>query len=67
MLGVFVLAFGVKRANGNGAVAGLLAGLATVWWTSQHTGISFLWYNVVGCLVVVAVGTLVSGKKRASV
>ncbi|MBI3693288.1 MAG: sodium:solute symporter, partial [Acidobacteria bacterium] len=65
VLGVFVLAFGVKRANGNGAVAGLIAGLATVWWTSRNTEISFLWYNVVGCLVVVAVGTLLSGRKPA--
>jgi Na+/proline symporter len=60
VLGVFVLAFGVKRANGDGAAAGLLAGLATVWWTSRHTGISFLWYNVVGCFVVVVMGALVS-------
>ncbi|MBI3667041.1 MAG: sodium:solute symporter [Acidobacteria bacterium] len=61
VLGVFVLAFGVKRANGHGAVVGLLAGLATVWWISRNTEISFLWYNVAACLVVVAVGTLVSG------
>ena len=60
VLGVFVLAFGVKRANGTGAVAGLLAGLATVWWTSRNTDISFLWYNVLGCVVVVGVGVLVS-------
>ncbi len=59
VLGVFVLAFGVPRANGNGAVTGLLAGLAAVWWISRHTG-AFLWYNVAGCLVVVTVGTLVS-------
>lgn len=62
MLGVFVLAFGVRRANGNGAVAGLLAGLATVWWASRYTEISYLWYNVLGCLVVVAVGTALGGR-----
>lgn len=66
VLGVFVLAFGVRRANGNGAVAGLLAGLATVWWTSRYTEISFLWYNVLGCLVVVAVGIAVSGITQQS-
>jgi Na+/proline symporter len=60
VLGVFVLAFGFKRANGNGACTGLLAGLATVWWISRNTNISYLWYNVVGCLVVVAVGLLFS-------
>jgi Na+/proline symporter len=65
MLGVFVLAFGVKRANGNGAVIGMLAGLASVAWISRHTEISFLWYNVAGCLVVVTVGTLVSSLGEA--
>ncbi len=64
VLGVFVLAFGVKRADGNGAAAGLLAGLATVWWTSRKTDISFLWYNVLGCVVVVVVGTLVSARRN---
>ena len=59
VLGVFVLAFGVKRATGRGACLGLLLGLATVWWINGHTEISFLWYNVVGCLVVVAVGVVV--------
>ena len=61
VLGVFVLAFGVKRANGNSACLGLLAGLATVWWMSRHTDISFLWYNVAGCLVAVAVGAALGG------
>ncbi len=62
LLGVFVLAFGVRRANGTGAVVGLLCGLATVWWCHRHTDISFLWYNVIGCLVVVAVGTALGGR-----
>ena len=61
VLGVFVLAFGVKRANGNSACLGLLAGLATVWWISRNTEISFLWYNVAGCLVAVGVGTILGG------
>jgi Na+/proline symporter len=58
VLGVFVLAFGVKRANGTSACLGLLAGLATVIWISRYTNISFLWYNVAGCLVAVLVGTI---------
>jgi len=56
VLGVFVLAFGVRRANGDGACVGLAAGLAAVWWMSRSTEVSYLWYNVAGCLVVVAVG-----------
>lgn len=60
MLGVFVLAFAPWRSNGHGAFAGMLAGLAAVAWTSQNTSISFLWYNLVGCIVAVIAGLLVS-------
>jgi len=60
LLGVFLLAFLVKRANGNGAFLGLLAGMLAVYAVSKTTDISFLYYNVVGTVVVVAVGTLLS-------
>jgi solute:Na+ symporter, SSS family len=65
MLGVFVLAIGTKRATGRGAFWGMLCGLASVAVVSYFTKISFLWYNVIGCVVVVAVGMLLSllGKK----
>ena len=65
LLGAFVLAFGPWRANGNGAFSGMLAGLAAVAWISRNTGISFLWYNVVGCVVAVVVGLAVSRVGRA--
>ena len=60
LLGVFVLAIGVKRANGHGAFFGLLAGMVAVAAVANTTKISFLWYNVVGCAAVVLVGLLVS-------
>jgi solute:Na+ symporter, SSS family len=60
MLGVFVLAIGTKRATGRGAFWGMLCGLASVAVVSNLTKISFLWYNVIGCVVVVAVGMLLS-------
>ena len=60
MLGVFVLAFLPWRVRGHGAFTGMLAGLAAVWWTSATTDISFLWYNLVGCLVTVTAGLLVT-------
>jgi Na+/proline symporter len=60
LLGVFVLAIGTKRATGNGAFVGLLAGIATVAVVGNLTKISFLWYNVVGCVAVVIVGMLIS-------
>ena len=63
MLGVFVLAFAPWRATGTGAFVGMLAGLAAVAYTNVFTGITFLWFNVIGCLVTVAVGLAVSRPK----
>ena len=60
VLGVFVLAFGFRRATGTGAFAGLICGEIAVLLTSWLTGISYLWYNVVGCVTVVGTGLLVS-------
>ncbi|MGH9755429.1 MAG: sodium:solute symporter, partial [Blastocatellia bacterium] len=60
LLGVFALAIGTKRATGNGAFFGLLAGIVTVALVGKYSKISFLWYNVIGCAVVVAVGMLLS-------
>lgn len=60
LLGVFVLAIGVKRARARGAFFGLLFGIASVWIASRFTKIEFLWFNVVGCLVTVVAGYLIS-------
>jgi SSS family solute:Na+ symporter len=60
LLGVFVLAIGVPRATGRGAFWGLLAGMAAVATVARLTFISFLWHNVVGVVVVVVVGVLLS-------
>lgn len=65
LLGVFVLAFYFKGATGNGAFYGVLAGEAAIFLTAFLTGLSFLWYNVVGCLVVVAVGVGISRLERS--
>ena len=64
LLGVFVLAFGFRHATGTGAFLGLVAGETAVVLTSSLTEISYLWYNVVGCVVVVVVGLLVSAVKN---
>lgn len=66
MLGVFVLAFGPFKAGGTGAFTGMLAGLASVAYASLYTDITFLWFNVIGCVVTVAVGLLV-GRGEATV
>jgi len=64
VLGVFILALGFKRANGHGAFVGLIAGLAVVFTAAYHPAtkdaISYLWFNVIGVVVVVVVGLTVS-------
>lgn len=60
LLGVFVLALATKRATGTGAFVGLFAGIASVAVVANYTKISFLWYNLVGCVAVVVVGMLIS-------
>ncbi|HKP70656.1 MAG TPA: sodium:solute symporter [Pyrinomonadaceae bacterium] len=60
LLGVFVLAFAVRRARSRGAFFGLLFGIASVWIASNYTKIEFLWFNVIGCLVTVIAGYLIS-------
>jgi Na+/proline symporter len=63
LLGVFVLALAFKRANGNGAFFGMLAGISTVVVFAFHPatrGVSYLWHNPIGVAVVVVVGVTVS-------
>jgi Na+/proline symporter len=67
LLGVFALAIGTKRATSRGAFWGLLAGMVSVALVARYTTIAFLWHNVVGAVVVVAVGLLLSvtGRPRS--
>src|SRR5207244_12144172 len=56
MLGVFVLAFFVKRVGGTAAFIGVLAGEAAIFAAAGFTSIAWLWYNVIGAVVVVVAG-----------
>jgi len=60
LLGVFVLAFFFRQVGANGAFIGVLAGEAAIFSANLFTKISFLWYNVIGCVVVVLVGLAVT-------
>jgi Na+/proline symporter len=53
LLGCFVLAFGFKRVGGTATFVGMLAGEAAIFSAFLFTDISWLWYNVLGCAVVV--------------
>jgi Na+/proline symporter len=63
LLGVFVLA-ALKRVTGNGAFFGVISGELAIFAAAAFTKISFLWYNVIGCLVVIAVGVGLSAHER---
>jgi Na+/proline symporter len=52
LLGCFVLAFGFRRVGGTAVFTGMLAGEAVVFAAFLFTNISWLWYNVIGCAVV---------------
>jgi Na+/proline symporter len=63
LLGVFVLAVAFRRATGTGAFVGLIVGMTVVLTVAFHpatSGISFLWQNPIGAIVVVVVGLIVS-------
>ena len=66
LLGVFALA-ALKVVTGNGAFWGVIAGELTIFGVAAFTKVSFLWYNVMGCLMVITVGVGISVLERASV
>jgi SSS family transporter len=60
MLGVFVLAFFFPRVGANGAFWGVILGEIAIFAANRFTSIAFLWYNVIGCVVVIAAGLAIS-------
>jgi SSS family transporter len=67
ILGVFILALLIKRASGHAAFLALICGMASVWYVASYTKTAWLWQNVVGAVVVVVVGTLLSFVFRRTV
>ncbi|WP_031545645.1 sodium:solute symporter [Salinicoccus luteus] len=60
LLGVFVLAIFTRRVNGTSAFIGVIAGMVSVWAVTVFGEISWLWNNMVGAVVAIGVGYLVS-------
>jgi Na+(H+)/acetate symporter ActP len=67
LLGVFTLAFFFKRVSGTGAFWGMILGEVAIFSAFFFTNISFLWYNVIGAIVVVVTGLLFQFTGRARV
>jgi len=54
LLGCFVVAFVFRRVRGTATFVGMVAGESAILATAVYTDVSWLWYNVIGCVVVVA-------------
>ncbi|MBI4911651.1 MAG: sodium:solute symporter [Acidobacteria bacterium] len=60
ILGIFLVAFYVKRVQGGAAFWAALVAEAAVVACFLFTRISFLWYNAIGCVLVVGIASLLS-------
>lgn len=60
MLGVFVLAFFFPRVGATAAFLGVMVGQAAIFYSAAFTDIFFLWFNVIGAVVVIVAGNLLS-------
>jgi Na+/proline symporter len=60
LLGVFALAFFFPRVKGTAAFIGILAAEAAIFYAFFRTNIAFLWYNVIGCVVVIVTALIVT-------
>ena len=60
LLGCFVLALGFRRVGGTATFIGMLAGEAAIFWAFFDGRISYLWFNVIGCVVVVGTALLIT-------
>jgi Na+/proline symporter len=67
ILGIFLTAFYLKRVGGTAVFIAALVAEAAVIACFKLTGISFLWYNLIGCVLVMGIALLVqamSGRGR---
>jgi Na+/proline symporter len=60
LLGVFALGVLTKRVTENGAIAGMLAGLAVILYVTFGTPIAWTWYVVIGATTTFAFGLATS-------
>ncbi len=68
ILGIFLVAFYLKSVKGSSTFYAALITEVIVLLCFYFTNIAFLWYNVIGCLLVVVISwgmSLVSGQKKA--
>ena len=59
ILGVFLVAFYVRRVHGTATFTAALIAEAIVIYCKLETDIAWLWYNVVGCMAVVIIAPVI--------
>jgi len=60
ILGIFLTAFWLKRVGGKAIFIATIFAQVSVFLLFRFTPISFLWYNVIGCFLVMGAGLLLS-------
>src|SRR2546430_2433600 len=60
LLGLFLMGTLDRRANAHGALAGMIAGLATILSVFRFTSVAFTWYVMIGAVATFLVGWMVS-------
>jgi SSS family transporter len=60
ILGIFLCAFYIKKANGSSVFYSAVIAEAVVLYAYIFTSIPFLWYNVIGCLMVVILSIILT-------
>ncbi len=67
ILGIFVCAFFLRHIRGGATFYAALVSQGVIFALFAFTPIAFLWYNVIGCLLVVLIAVLISaGQKKAA-
>lgn len=59
ILGIFLAAFYFKKIKSNAVFVGAIIAEIAVIWCFFNLSISYLWYNVIGCILVIAIGFMV--------
>ena len=64
ILGVFLVAFFLRRVGGTAVFVAAIIGETAVLASFALTAVSFLWYNVVGCAVVVTAALAITALRK---
>jgi hypothetical protein len=59
ILGIFIVAFYLKRINANSTFIAALISEAIIIYIYIQDIVSFLWLNLIGCLLVVIISTII--------